>query len=52
MMMTSALFWINTLSWIVYSFDSSLKQQSVRGDVAPFGNIILIPIQPIFALSA
>jgi hypothetical protein len=34
-------------------FDSanSLKQQSASRNVSPFGHIILIPSQPIFALS-
>jgi hypothetical protein len=30
---------------------SSLKQQSAGRNVTPFGHIILIPSQPIFALS-
>ena len=30
---------------------SSLKQQSADGHVAPLGHIILIPSQPVFALS-
>jgi hypothetical protein len=30
---------------------SSLKQQSADRDVAPLGHIILIPKQPVFALS-
>jgi hypothetical protein len=30
---------------------SSLKQQSADRYVAPLGHIILIPIQPVFALS-
>ena len=30
---------------------SSLKQQSTGGHVAPLGHIILIPSQPVFALS-
>ena len=30
---------------------SSLKQQSAGRHVAPFGHIILIPSQPVFALS-
>ena len=29
----------------------SLKQQSTGGHVAPLGHIILIPSQPVFALS-
>ena len=29
----------------------SLKQQSVGRHVAPFGHIILIPSQPVFALT-
>jgi len=44
MMMMSALFQTNTLSWI-------LKQQSVGRHVAPLGHIILIPNQSVFALS-
>ena len=31
---------------------SSLKQQSVGRHVAPLGHIILIPSQPVFALSS
>jgi hypothetical protein len=31
---------------------SSLKQQSADRHVAPFGYIILIPSQPVFALSS
>jgi hypothetical protein len=31
--------------------DSSLKQQSACKHVAPLGHIILIPSQPVFALS-
>jgi uncharacterized membrane-anchored protein YjiN (DUF445 family) len=31
---------------------SSLKQQSVGRHVAPLGHIILIPCQPVFALSS
>jgi hypothetical protein len=30
---------------------SSLKQQSTGRHVTPFGHIILIPSQPVFALS-
>ena len=30
---------------------SSLKQQSADSHVAPLGHIILIPSQPVFALS-
>jgi len=30
---------------------SSLKQQSADRDVAPLGHIIMIPKQPVFALS-
>jgi hypothetical protein len=30
---------------------SSLKQQSAGRNVTPFGHIILIPSQPIFAIS-
>jgi hypothetical protein len=30
---------------------SSLKQESAGRNVTPFGHIILIPSQPIFALS-
>jgi len=30
---------------------SSLKEQSAGRHVAPFGHIILIPSQPVFALS-
>jgi hypothetical protein len=30
---------------------SSLKQQSAGRHVAPLGNIILIPSQPVFAFS-
>jgi hypothetical protein len=35
-----------------YSAISSLKQQSVDRHVAPLGHIILIPNQPVFALSS
>ena len=45
MMMRSALYYTNTLSW------RSLKQQSADRHVAPPGHIILIPSQPVFALS-
>jgi len=31
---------------------SSLKQQSVDRQIAPLGHIILIPSQPVFALSS
>jgi hypothetical protein len=37
---------------LFYANYSSLKQQSVGRHVAPLGHIILIPIQPVFALSA
>ena len=48
MMMRSALYWTNTLSWI---FIVPLKQQSADRHVAPLGHIILIPSQPVFVLS-
>ena len=50
MMMRSALYQISTLSSIFNSV-SSLKQQSADIHVAPIGHIILIPSQPVFALS-
>jgi len=50
MMMRSALLLTNTLGWFFYSA-SSLKQQSADIHVAPLGHIILIPSQPVFALS-
>jgi hypothetical protein len=34
-----------------FSNNSSLKQQSTGRHVAPLGHIILIPSQPVFALS-
>jgi hypothetical protein len=49
MMMGSALYYANTLSWIVSA--NSLKQQSVDRHFVPLGHIILIPSQPVFALS-
>ena len=47
MMMRSALYQTDKLRWIF----SSLKQQFADRHVAPFGYIILIPRQPVFALS-
>ena len=40
----------NTLSWIFFSANA-LKQQSAERYFAPLGHIILIPGQPVFALS-
>ena len=40
----------NKLSWIFYSA-ISLKQHSEDRHVAPLGHIVLIPNQPVFALS-
>ena len=51
MMMRSALYWTNTLSWIFFYSVSSLKQQSTYRHVSPLAHIILIPRQPDFALS-
>ena len=34
-----------------FDIASSLKQQSVDRHVAPLGHIILIPSQPVFALT-
>jgi fructose-specific phosphotransferase system IIC component len=39
------------ISGIMVSVLNSLKQQSASRHVAPFGHIILIPDQPVFALS-
>ena len=50
MMMRSALQQTNTLSWVLY-IATSLKQQSADRHVAPLGNIILIPRQPVFTPS-
>jgi hypothetical protein len=50
MMMKSTLYQTNMLSLVFYSA-SSLKQQSAGRHVAPLGHIILIPSQPVFALS-
>ena len=50
MMMRSALFETNTLSWNFYSA-SSLKQKSAGTHVVPLGHTILILSQPVFALS-
>jgi hypothetical protein len=50
MMMKSTLYQTNMLSLVLYSA-SSLKQQSAGRHVAPLGHIILIPSQPVFALS-
>ena len=50
MMMRSALYQTNTLSWIFKSV-SSLKQESADIHVAPLGHIILISSQRVFALS-
>ena len=49
MMMKSALYQTNMLSLIFSA--SSLKQQSAGRHVAPLEHIILIPGQPVFALS-
>ena len=47
MMMRSTFYYVNRLSWIF----NPLKQQSVDRHVTPLGNIMLIPTQPVFALS-
>ena len=38
-------------AWLDFYCANSLKQQSAGRDVAPFWYIILIPSQPVFALS-
>ena len=38
-------------AWLDFYSASSLKQQSMGRHVAPLGHIILIPSQPVFALS-
>ena len=48
--MGSTLYKTNTLILIFYSA-RSLKQQSMDIHVTPLGHIILIPSQPVFALS-
>ena len=50
MMMRSVLYKSNMFSFFFYSA-SSLKQQYADRHVAPPGHIILIPNQPVFALS-
>ena len=47
--MMSTQYQTNTLSWI-YSA-SSLKHQSMHTHVAPFGHILPIPSEPVFALT-
>jgi hypothetical protein len=37
--------------WMQYDFFGSLKQQSSDRHVAPLWHIIMIPSQPVFALS-
>jgi hypothetical protein len=49
MMMRFTLFQTNTL--LDFNSVSSLKQQLAGRHVAPLGHIILIPSQPVFALS-
>jgi len=39
-------------SWILIVLARELKQQSVGRHVAPLEHIILIPSQPVFALSS
>ena len=50
MMMRSALYYSNILGWI-FNSACSLKQQSVGIHVTPLRHIILIPCQPVFALT-
>jgi hypothetical protein len=50
MMMSSTLYYSNTLKLDIYSA-SSLKQQSADRHVAPLCHIILIPSQPVFTLT-
>jgi hypothetical protein len=49
MMMTSALYYYNTSSWIFIVLE--LTQQSADRHVTTLGNIFLIPRQPVFSLS-
>ena len=49
MMMTSALYYYNTSSWIFIVLE--LTQQSAGRHVATLGNIFLIPRQLVFPLS-
>ena len=54
MMIRSSLLKTNTPGWIfivLAHWNSSLKQQSADRHVAPLQQIILIPSQPVFALS-
>jgi hypothetical protein len=44
-------FGIDQLAQLDFNSASSLKQQSPGRHVAPLGHIILIPRQPVFALS-
>ena len=50
MILMSALYLTNMVNWSFYSA-SSLKQQSVDRHVAPLRHILLIPNQPVFALT-
>ena len=50
MMMSSTLYYSNTLKLDIYSA-SSLKQQSADRHVAPLCHIILIASQPVFTLT-
>ena len=44
-------FVLDQQAWLDFYSISSLKQQSVDGHLVPLGHIIIIPSQPVFALS-
>jgi hypothetical protein len=50
MMMISALYWANTVSWILIKLDHQFKQQFTCRHVVLLGHIILISRQSVFPL--